>query len=49
MKANFDSSHEISRNRQDLSTKNNAQDHEFDKNNLTTPDSITVNKDPATN
>ena len=42
----FDSLHENSRNRRDLSSAFNDQDDEFDNYNLTSLDSITVNRDP---
>ena len=45
-KTYVESLHEINRNRRDLSSVFNDQDIEFDKNNLTNLDSLTVNRDP---
>ena len=45
-KSYVDSLHEINRDRRDLSSVFNDQDNEFDNNNLTNLDSITVNRDP---
>ena len=46
-KSYFDSLHESSRNRRDLSSVFNDQDIEFDNSKLTNLDSITVNRDPS--
>ena len=43
----IDSSHEINRNRRDLSSVFNDQDNEFDNNKLTKLDSVTVNRNPT--
>ena len=45
-KSYVDSLHEINRDRRDLSSVFNDQDSEFDNNNLTILDSITVNRNP---
>ena len=46
-KSYVDSLHESSRNRRDLSSVFNDEDNEFDNNNLTNLDSVTVNRDPS--
>ena len=46
MKSYVDSLHEINRDRRDLSSVSNDQDSEFDNNELTNLDSITVNRNP---
>ena len=46
-KSYVDSLHESSRNRRDLSSVFNDQDNEFDNNNLTNLDSITVSRIPS--
>ena len=48
-KSFVDSIHENSRKRRYLSTSFNDQDNEFDRNKLTTLDTITVIRDPSPN
>ena len=46
-KSYVDSLHDINSNRPDLSSVFNDRNNEFDKNNITNLDSITVNRDPT--